>query len=151
MTLSAPHLHLLIHDERWIQEDGLREDEILSALKKVAELLEKDFSPHSVTLALSNDAEVQALNKTFRDKDAPTNVLSFPSEEEESLGDIILAFETVIKEAGFNKRSPCHHTLHLIIHGFLHLLGYDHQEEKEALHMEGLEIQILERLNIANP
>jgi probable rRNA maturation factor len=154
MTLRwpiAPHLHLLIHDERWLKENILNEDEVLRALAKATEILSKDFSPHDITIALSNDAEVHSLNKAFRNKDTSTNVLSFPSDEGESLGDIILAFETIIKEAETTKISPLHHTLHLIIHGFLHLLGYDHEKDDDALQMEGLEVQILESLSIANP
>ena len=149
--MFAPHLHLLIYDKKWTKEGAFRKEEILQAFTKATEILGKNFSHTTVTLALSNDAEVQALNKTFRNKDAPTNVLSFPSEEEESLGDIILACETVMKEAETDRISSRHHTLHLIIHGFLHLLGYDHEKEEEALQMEGLEIQILGSLGIANP
>jgi len=91
------------------------------------------------------------LNKKFRHQDKPTDVLSFSSQEKGELGDIILAYETVMQEAKESGTPALHHTLHLIIHGFLHLLGYDHEKMEEAEHMEHLEIQILKALNIKNP
>ena len=113
--------------------------------------MKEDFSQKEVSVVLTTDEEVHALNKTFRHQDKVTNVLSFPSDEKAELGDIILAYETVLKEAQELGISTLHHTLHLIIHGFLHLLGYDHEKENEAQQMESMEIQILEGLNIANP
>ena len=127
------------------------EEIIPQSLEKIAEVLDKDFSFQEVSVVLSNDQEVQYLNKTFRHKDNPTNVLSFPSKEEGELGDIILAYETIKWEAEEAGVSPLHHTIHLIIHGFLHLLGYDHEKENEAQQMENMEIQILKDLNIDNP
>lgn len=127
------------------------EEEGSKALEKTAEVLGKDFSEMEVSIVFADDREVQNLNKTFRHQDKPTNVLSFSSDEEEELGDIILAYETILQEAKDANISPLHHTLHLIVHGFLHLLGYDHEKEKEAKNMESLEIQILESLNISNP
>jgi len=107
---------------------------------------------------LSDDAEVQQLNKQFRDKDAPTNVLSFPadlsfSEPDEPLyiGDIIFAMPTVAREAAEQGKSPENHLKHLAIHGLLHLFGYDHMEDNEAEIMENLEIALLNTLNIKNP
>ena len=104
-----------------------------------------------LSVVLSNDAEVQKLNKTYRHQDKPTNVLSFSSDAEGELGDIILAYETVVKEAEKSRIFPLDHTTHLIIHGFLHLLGYDHESEDDALIMEAMEIHILKTLNIDNP
>lgn len=115
------------------------------------DFLQKDFSETEVSVVFADDQEVQNLNKTFRHKDKPTNVLSFPSEEKGELGDIILAYETVVQEAQMSGISPLHHTLHLVIHGFLHLLGYDHENENEAKEMENMEIRILKALNIKNP
>lgn len=138
-------------DERWNQLSLPWEEEISHVLEKTTETLARDFSPLEVSVVLSNNRQLQDLNKTFRHKDSPTNVLSFTSEVEGELGDIILAYETVMEEAQIANISPLHHTIHLIIHGFLHLLGYDHEEESDAHQMENMEIQILKVLNIQNP
>ncbi len=111
-------------------------------------------------VALADDAGVQVLNRQYRGKDKPTNVLSFPApgrpagiepDDPRPLGDIILAQETVAREAREQCVSPEHHFQHLVVHGLLHLLGYDHETDEEAEAMEALEIAILARLGIANP
>jgi probable rRNA maturation factor len=108
-------------------------------------------------VALSDDATVRDLNARFRGKDKPTNVLSFPAlkgPQEESapqLGDIILAQETIEREAAEQGLTPAHHLQHLVVHGLLHLLGFDHETEEEAQEMEGIEIEVLAGLGIANP
>lgn len=112
-------------------------------LKNKAEIFE-------VAVVLADDDFVQGLNKEFRGKDKPTNVLSFPSESPE-LGDIILAIETIEREAKEQNKTFREHTAHLLAHGFLHLLGYDHEQEKEAEKMERKEIKILKSLGIKNP
>jgi probable rRNA maturation factor len=101
---------------------------------------------------------MRRLNKTFRGKDKPTNVLSFPQAGGASpgngallLGDVILAAETVAREAALADKPLEDHMAHLIIHGFLHLLGYDHQGEAEAEKMEQLERVALETLGISDP
>ena len=114
-----------------------------------------------MSLVLADDAAVQELNKEWRDKDSPTNVLSFPAYDDDQpalpegapllLGDIILAYETCVFEAERDQISLDHHLVHLVIHGVLHLLGYDHMDETEAEEMETAEIAILAQLNIANP
>lgn len=114
-----------------------------------------------LTVTLSHDSKIQILNKHYRSKDKPTNVLSFPMFDKISdipsgagqvpLGDIIIAFETIKREAiEQNKTLPDHFT-HMLIHGFLHLLGYDHMNDKDAKSMESLEIKILKKLGIDNP
>ena len=108
----------------------------------------------TVSIALSSDAEVAALNEQFRAKPKPTNVLSFPagsSAPADFLGDIILAAETVIREADEQETPLGHHVQHLIVHGVLHLLGFDHETADDAQRMESLEIAILASLGIANP
>lgn len=108
----------------------------------------------SVSVALSSDAEVAILNGQFRAKPKPTNVLSFPAgfgAEPGFLGDIILAFETVEREAAEQAITLNDHVQHLIVHGILHLLGFDHEKAADAERMEALEISILAELGIANP
>ena len=138
-------------DKRWVQNPMPWEEKISQSLEKASEILDKDFSCSELSVVLYNNEEVQKFNKTFRHKDSPTNVLSFTSEIDGELGDIILAYETVVQEAKEANIPVINHTIHLIIHGFLHLLGYDHEEESEAHQMENMEIQILKTLNIKNP
>lgn len=102
-------------------------------------------------IRLSSDAEMQALNAQFRGKDKPTNVLSFPSDEPGYLGDIIFARETIEQEAAEQGKSVEAHLQHLVVHGVLHLLGHDHEDDTDAEKMEALEIEILKSLGIANP
>ncbi len=151
MSTKKPIVNFILHHKIWTKLIPSWKEEISCALEKTAELLARDFSETEVSVVFSSDKEVQNLNKTFRYKDTPTNVLSFSSEEKGELGDIILAYETVMREAEEIGISPLHHTLHLIIHGFLHLLGYDHEKENEAREMENMEIRILKDLNINNP
>jgi probable rRNA maturation factor len=106
----------------------------------------------SLTVALSDDKRVQALNKRDRKKDKPTNVLSYPSGEKAFLGDIVLARRTVWREAREQKKTPADHVAHLVVHGTLHLLGYDHETSNaDAERMEALERRILKKLGIADP
>ena len=106
----------------------------------------------SLTVALADDKAVRALNARDRKKDKPTNVLSYPSCETAFLGDMILARQTVWREARAQKKSPADHVTHLVVHGTLHLLGYDHETgDADAERMEALERRILARLGIADP
>jgi probable rRNA maturation factor len=105
-----------------------------------------------VAILLTGDAEMQTLNLKWRVKDAPTNVLSFPSGEEQGhLGDVVLAYETVEGEAKQQNIAIADHAAHLVVHGMLHLLGYDHEQEDDAVKMERLETEILATLGIADP
>lgn len=115
-----------------------------------------DFCPTSVTFTLTNDNEIQRLNKDFRNKDKPTNVLSFPDGDVDDLGrmhigDIAMSYETMKNEAELNNISLSDHLSHLIIHGLLHLYGYDHETDEDAEEMESIEIEILEDMGIKNP
>lgn len=112
--------------------------------------LKKDFF-HEINVVFEGDKRLQELNKTFRGKNKPTNVLSFPYEEDPLLGDIFISFDRVAEEAEEQGKRPEHHLLHLVLHGLLHLLGYDHETDEEAQEMENLEIKILAHLNISNP
>jgi probable rRNA maturation factor len=106
----------------------------------------------SLTVALTDDRSVRTLNKRDRRKDKPTNVLSYPSGEKQFLGDIVLARQTIWREARAQKKTPADHVAHLVVHGTLHLLGHDHEtSEADAERMEALERRILARLGIADP
>ena len=117
-----------------------------------------------IAIRLTDDAEVHALNRDFRGKDKPTNVLSFPQVQDDLLeslansddgeillGDIVLARETCLREAEEKGISVADHATHLIIHGTLHLVGYDHMDDAAAAAMEALEVKALASLGIANP
>lgn len=133
-------VHILINDARWRGKTVW----VRAAAKEA-------FAEGEVAIQLANDAEVQVLNAQFRGKDKPTNVLSFPDGEDGRLGDIILAYETIAREAEEQGKSFKHHLQHLVIHGVLHLQGYDHEKPKEARLMEGKEIALLAGMGIANP
>lgn len=117
-----------------------------------------------VSIVLADDAFVRGLNREYRGRDKATNVLSFPaspadgpdgtppsSQAPRMLGDVVLAFETVAAEAAAQGKTLTDHLCHLVVHGMLHLLGYDHQQEKAAEKMEAFEIEILAGLDIADP
>lgn len=106
-----------------------------------------------IALLLADDEKLQSLNQRFRGKDAPTNVLSFPSGAPAPafLGDIALAYETCAREAQEKQASLSDHAAHLIAHGLLHLVGYDHMDEAEARLMERLETEILDAIGVSNP
>ena len=103
-----------------------------------------------VAVVLADDARLQELNNRFRAKNRPTNVLSFP-DPQIPLGGMALAHETVFREAKAQKKPVIRHSNHLILHGFLHLLGYDHHSAQAARLMEGLEVAILSTMGIPNP
>lgn len=112
-----------------------------------------------ISLVLANDDLVQVLNREYREMDKPTNVLTFATldsnmpqgGEDLNLGDVILAYQTIEREASEQGKYLTDHLVHLTVHGTLHLLMYDHQTEDDANTMETLEIRILERLGIQNP
>jgi probable rRNA maturation factor len=117
--------------------------------------------PVELSVVLADDALVRQLNRDWRGKDAATNVLSFAALDDEEapivegapllLGDVVLAFETVAAEAAAEGLALEDHLAHLVIHGVLHLVGFDHEEEEEALEMESLETRLLAGLGIADP
>ncbi|WAC47204.1 rRNA maturation RNase YbeY [Asticcacaulis sp. SL142] len=110
-----------------------------------------------IVVLLTDDAEMKDLNKQYRQKNAPTNVLSFPAPKIAGvtdiahLGDMALGLETCVREAKEQNKTLANHVTHLSIHGALHLLGYDHMVEAEAQEMEDLERAVLKSLNIADP
>jgi probable rRNA maturation factor len=125
-----------------------------------------------VAIVLTDDKAIRVLNRDWRQKNAPTNVLSFPAKEARAalaseasgqrnsksaggaprlLGDIVIAYETTEREARAERKPFAHHLTHLAVHGFLHLVGYDHVADDEAQAMEGLETSILARLGVPDP
>lgn len=112
-----------------------------------------------VCLRIVDTSEMQQLNKTFRDKDQPTNVLAFPAETPEELtgladlpaGDVVICASVVATEAQAQNKLERHHWMHLWVHGLLHLQGYDHIEEQDAVRMEECERQILGKMGIEDP
>ena len=144
-----------VEDESWNAIPGLED----LARRACEAALPNDAEPREIALLFTNDAEIASLNKQWRNKSRPTNVLSFPAPadrplpagEPRPLGDIVLAFETIAREAQEQGKSLEAHTTHLMVHGCLHLLGFDHMTEPEADAMEALEIGILGRLGIDNP
>ena len=140
---------ILTPDARW--------KGVCPTVKRAAEaaLSDQKVKTAAVTILLSNDAEIRGLNQKYRAKNKPTNVLSFPNGDVEEgvcqLGDIILAYETIAAESVAQKKPLKAHLTHLVIHGVLHLLGFDHEVEAEADIMEACEIRILSRMGIANP
>ena len=109
-----------------------------------------------VSILLTDDAHQRVLNREWRKIDKPTNVLSFPQLEPFTpvaglVGDITLARETLEREADEQGTAFADHFTHLVVHGFLHLLGYDHEDDEEAREMESLEVSVLATLGIADP
>lgn len=104
-----------------------------------------------ISVVLAENSFVQNLNRLYRSKDKPTNVLSFPQDDDFSLGDIVLALETVQDEALAQNKTFENHLTHLVIHGTLHLLGFDHEYDAQAEEMENLEVKILAGMGIDNP
>jgi probable rRNA maturation factor len=112
-----------------------------------------------VDITLADDAEQRRLNRTYRGKDMPTNVLAFPQGKPDSsrpdapvlLGDVVLAFATVRREAAEQHKPLANHLRHLVVHGVLHLLGFDHEKAAEAAAMEAREIKILAKLGVPDP
>jgi probable rRNA maturation factor len=154
--------------QAWSNDDRRPSTSATRAVKESfarAELPEvlKNVKSIEVSVLLANDDLVRTLNREYLGKDEPTNVLSFPQfdyeknleeqigEEPVNIGDIILAFETVQREAEEKLIPIDSHFMHLMVHGTLHLLGYNHQNEEEATVMENTEIWIMSRMGCQNP
>jgi probable rRNA maturation factor len=130
-----------------------------SALKAAVEELDLGVAAGSeISIVFTDDARVRVLNREWRQKDKATNVLSFPAMPVRPgvalppvLGDIVLAAGTIRREAGLEEKPFEHHLIHLMVHGFLHIVGYDHETDAEAEEMEATERRILARLAIPDP
>lgn len=123
--------------------------------KALAAAAQAEGKSGTVSLLLGDDAAITELNREFRGKNGPTNVLSFPpaagTAEPGFLGDIALAAETIVEEAQFQGKRFEHHAAHLVVHGFLHLIGYDHEKSADAEVMERREREILASFGIEDP
>ena len=146
-----------VQDARWLVQ--LRTGRALCRRAALAALAGAPRRSGMVlAIALADDAAVRKLNRSFRGKDKPTNVLSFPADAHATppgaprfLGDIVLARQTVTREAREQGKPLVDHLKHLVVHGTLHLLGYDHEADAEAARMEALEVRILSGLGVPNP
>ncbi len=166
------NIDVVIKSKKWQDEKNIenfidKTCQNLIPLTDLKKILTKDFELE-LSVLLVSDAQIKKINSQFRQKNKPTNVLSFPALDENLirnigikkvvgsntyllLGDIIIAQETVKKESLAQKKKFRDHLTHLILHSILHLIGYDHEDEKMANTMEALEVKILKRIGIANP
>ncbi len=163
--MSKPIIDILIESPLWQRaSDVPTTSGVFDCVKRAAQAvgshpeIGRAIGPgDEICLALIDDEAIAALNGRWRGKNAPTNVLSFPaspgprSSSVQSLGDIALAFETIEREAKAEGRAFEEHLAHLVVHGILHLLGYDHLNESEAERMEELETSILASIGVADP
>jgi probable rRNA maturation factor len=149
---NACKIDVLVESRRW-KEPRVVKSLVRRAVNEAAAAV--STSGAELAIVLTNDSAIRLLNRDWRGTDAATNVLSFPAQnaigEPPLIGDIVLAFETIAREAREEGKPFAHHVAHLTVHGFLHLNGYDHQRSKDAEEMEQLERKILQRLAIPDP
>lgn len=154
---AAPVIDVIVESTLW---EGLPEAEALAERAALAAVAASDVAimdGAEMSLMLTDDAAIKELNRTWRDKDKPTNVLSWPAADPDDLahsphcGDIAVAYETLAREAAEEGKSVGDHFSHLVVHGVLHLLGYDHETDDEADEMEQLETDVLSGLGVADP
>lgn len=157
-------IDVLVQSPRWKARPRVR-TLVQRALRAAARAV--STAPAELAIVLTDDSGIRVLNREWRKIDAPTNVLSFPTANAVGprlraaatgrraaprlLGDIVIAYETVAREAAAEHKSFDHHLAHLAVHGFLHLLGHDHATERDAAKMERLETVILAQLGIPDP
>ena len=154
----------VVEDDRWVDIVDLAQ----TATEATLERLGLEPSVFEISILACDDARIAALNEDFRGKSRPTNVLSWPSDERAAvidgdmplspepgpdgmLGDIAIAYDTCAREAAEAGKPLKDHTLHLLVHGTLHLMGFDHERERDAVLMEGLETEILGKLGVCDP
>ena len=139
-----------IEEEAWVKALPDAQSLSLAAAERALQMTQSDGA---LVVLLTGDAAVKELNARFRNKDKPTNVLSFPAPEnpEGHIGDVALAFGVCPREADEQGKTLAAHLQHLVAHGVLHLVGYDHENEPEAEEMEALERRVLESLGVADP
>jgi len=158
--MTDPEIDIAVEDERWEAAVPDLEAFVLRAVEAgLAIARDSDAGPVEISILLADDDAVRDLNRTWRGKDKPTNVLSFPVADQplqpglpRPLGDVVLAYDTLVRESGEQSKRFEHHFAHLLVHGTLHLLGQDHETgEAEADAMEALEIRALHALGVPNP
>ncbi|WP_025032899.1 rRNA maturation RNase YbeY [Bradyrhizobium sp. DOA9] len=157
---NLPMTEVLVVADCW-QHEPDSEAVIQRAVAAAAESVDEDVADAEVAVMLTDDAGIRTLNSNWRGIDKPTNVLSFPALQPEGawkvgdaprmLGDIAIAYETMRREADEEHKPFEHHLSHLAVHGFLHLVGYDHENDDDAEEMEALETEILAHLGIPDP
>ena len=157
---TAPVTEVLVVAECWQTEPGA-EAAIQRAIVTASEFVDIGAGETELAVMLTDDAGIRTLNSNWRGIDKPTNVLSFPAlpptgpvgpdDAPRMLGDIAIAYETVRKEADEEQKPFDHHLSHLAVHGYLHLIGYDHENDADAEAMESLETEILAQLGIPDP
>src|SRR3954463_7420101 len=155
-----PLTEVLVVAECWQTEPEV-EAVIHRAINAAAEIADADVGEAELAVMLTDDAGIRTLNSNWRGIDKPTNVLSFPAlqptgqaapdDAPRMLGDIAIAYQTTRKEADDEQKPFDHHLSHLAVHGFLHLIGYDHEKDDDAEAMESLEQEILAQLGIPDP
>jgi len=145
-----PTISIQLHDARWKTLLKPYTKTVRGACEETLNTRNQKREKLEIAIVLADDEFIRGLNKTYRGKDKATNVLSFVGEGEH-LGDIILALETIEREAKEQQKTFRSHAIHLIVHGMLHLLGYDHERSTQAEIMEELEIKILKKLMLSNP
>ncbi len=149
---AAPRIDVLVESELWKGSDDA-EPVVRRAIAEAAATLSTPGA--ELAIVLTDDSAIRLLNRNWRGVDAATNVLSFPTGRTGGdpllIGDVVLAYETIATEARADGKPFAHHVAHLVVHGFLHLLGFDHERKKDAEAMERLERDILQRLAIPDP
>jgi probable rRNA maturation factor len=153
MTEPAPLIEVIVEEGAW---DSSAEAVVRRALSEAAIATGGDFKDRTLAVLLTDDASIRRLNAQWRHIDKPTNVLSFPPGSHQpgpvtSLGDIAIAYQTAAREAKEENKPFADHLTHLAVHGFLHLLGHDHDTDAAAEEMEHLERVILARLGVPDP
>ena len=156
---SPLEIEIVRHSELWDSIEVSGDALSRAALAAFAASSAAPDAPCEVTLVLTDDDEMRELNRNWRGKDSSTNVLSFPvgepvgeaHGEPSPLGDIVLAGEAVIEEAKVKGIPAADHAAHLVVHGMLHLLGFDHERDADAERMESFETKVLAGLGIADP
>jgi probable rRNA maturation factor len=151
--VSAVAIDILVESLLW-KDMPAAEATVIEAIGAAA--AELSAPAGEVAVVLTDDEAIRRLNRDWRKIDKPTNVLSFPAArtpglEPVLLGDIVVAYETLKREAAAENKEFLHHLAHLAVHGFLHLMGYDHQTDSDADDMESVEVAILSRLKVPDP
>ena len=156
---AVPSIDIIVESPLWKTQRGIK-----AVLLRAVSAAAAASATHRGELAivLTDDSAIRSLNRKWRGKDAPTNVLSFPARcviaatgkgrsGTPLLGDVVIAYETTSREARAGRLPFRHHLAHLAVHGFLHLVGHDHETDTEAEAMEALEIAVLARLDVPDP